>query len=153
MVIEETEIVVGIEEIINILPHRYPFLLVDAIIELEKGKRIVGIKNFTINEPFFQGHFPDYPIVPGVLLVESMAQTAGVLAYKSEPEKAKDKNFYFLGIDKAKFRKQVTPGNQVRMELELLRRRSPTWKFKGEAYVGSDLVAEAELLAMVAEKK
>jgi 3-hydroxyacyl-[acyl-carrier-protein] dehydratase len=153
MVLEESNMIIKIEEIFKILPHRYPFLLVDAIVELEEGKRIVGIKNFTINEPFFQGHFPNHPIVPAVLLIEAMAQTAGILAYKSEPERAKEKYFYFMGIDKAKFRKPVTPGHRVKMELELLRRRSPTWKFKGKAYIDNDLVAEAELLAMVAEEK
>ncbi len=149
---EENDIVVKIDEIFNILPHRYPFLLVDGIIELEEGKRIIGFKNFTINEPFFQGHFPNHPIVPGVLLIEAMAQTAGILAYKSELDKCKDKNFYFMGIDKAKFRKPVLPGHQVRLELDLLKQRPPTWKFKGKAYVGKDLVAEAEFLAMVVDK-
>lgn len=136
----------------DVLPHRYPFLLVDKILEMEEGKRIVGIKNVSINEPFFQGHFPDSPIMPAVLLLEAMAQTGGALVLNSEREKAKMRNVLFLGIDKARFRKPVFPGDQVRFELEALQRKKSVWKFKGEAFVEGTLVAEAELMAMISDK-
>lgn len=139
-------------DIIKVLPHRYPFLLVDRILEMERGKRIVGIKNITSNEPFFQGHFPDYPIMPGVLLVEAMAQTGGVLALSYEAEKVKGKNFYFSGIDKVKFRKPVLPGDQVRFEVEVIKQRSSLWRFKGRAFVGDTLVAEGELQGIISDK-
>ena len=134
------------------LPHRYPFLLVDRIRELEVGRRIVGIKNVTINEPFFQGHFPDRPIMPGVLLLEAMAQVGGVLAFKSAPPTGHPA-VYLTGVDKAKFRKPVVPGDQVRFEIEVLRQRPPFWKMQGKAFVESELVCEAELTAMVTEEK
>lgn len=142
----------NIKEIMDVLPHRYPFLLVDKILEMEEGKRIVGIKNVSINEPFFQGHFPDSPIMPAVLLLEAMAQTGGALVLNSEREKAKMRNVLFLGIDKARFRKPVFPGDQVRFELEALQRKKSVWKFKGEAFVEGTLVAEAELMAMISDK-
>ena len=143
---------IDIREVQSILPHRYPFLLVDRIIELDIGKRIVGYKNVTFNEEFFQGHFPEEPVMPGVLIIEAMAQVGGVLAFKSSPE-IKRKAVYFAGIDKAKFRKPVTPGDQLRMELEVLRVRQPFWKMKGSGYVEDHLVCEAELTAMIAERK
>ncbi len=143
---------IDIHEILSILPHRYPFLLVDRIIEMELSKRAVGLKNVTINEPFFQGHFPGDPIMPGVLILEAMAQVGGVLAFKSSPE-VKRKIVYFAGIDKAKFRKPVLPGDQLQMVLEVLRVRHPFWKLKGMAYVEKQLVCEAELTAMIAEKE
>jgi beta-hydroxyacyl-ACP dehydratase FabZ len=133
------------------LPHRYPFLLVDRIVEVEGNKRIVGIKNVTINEPFFQGHFPGHPIMPGVLLLEAMAQVGGVLAFKSDPEPEK-KVIYFMSIDKAKFRKPVVPGDQVRFELELLKVRSTVRQFRGVALVDGNIVAEAEMMAMIVNK-
>ena len=142
----------NIKEIMDLLPHRYPFLLVDKILDMEEGKRIVGIKNVSINEPFFQGHFPDSPIMPAVLLLEAMAQTGGALVLNSESEKSKMKNVLFLGIDKARFRKPVYPGDQVRLELEALQRKKSVWKFKGEAFVEGTLVAEAELMAMISDK-
>jgi 3-hydroxyacyl-[acyl-carrier-protein] dehydratase len=138
-----------INEIMEVLPHRYPFLLVDKVEEMELGKKIVGIKNVTINEPFFQGHFPGHPIMPGVLIVEAMAQVGGILAFKSEPDKTDGSVVYFMGIDNARFRKPVLPGNQLRLELEVVKRRRAIWRFKGEAYVGEELVAEAEILATV----
>ena len=141
-----------IKEIMKVLPHRYPFLLIDRILEMERGKRIVGIKNVTFNEPFFQGHFPDYPIMPGVLLIEAMAQTCGVLAMSYESEKVKDKNFFFSGIDKVKFRKPVVPGDQVKFEVEVTRQRSSVWRFKGKAFVGDTLVAEGELQGIISDK-
>ena len=140
-----------INEIMTYLPHRYPFLLIDRIVELEADKRIVGIKNVTINEPFFQGHFPGHPIMPGVLLLEAMAQAGGVFALKSDPQAA-DKVIYFMSIDKAKFRKPVLPGDQVRFELELLKKRSNIMAFKGVALVDGGVVAEAEMMAMIVDR-
>jgi len=143
----------GVQEIINLLPHRYPFLLIDRVLEFEIDKRIVGLKNVTINEPYFQGHFPGHPIMPGVLLLEAMAQTGGVLALKSLPEEeVKKKVLYFMSIDKAKFRKPVLPGDQVRFELNMLKRRGPIMSFRAEATVDGAVVAEAELMAMVTDK-
>ena len=139
-------------EIQEILPHRYPFLLVDRILELEVGKRIIGTKNVTINEPFFQGHFPDYPIMPGVLIIEAMAQVGGLLAFKSSKVSA-NQLVFFLGIDKAKFRKPVYPGDQLKLVLEVLQERAPFWRMKGWAYVGEELVCEAELKAMIGGKE
>ena len=140
-----------INEIMSFLPHRYPFLLVDRIIEFEKNKRIVGIKNVTINEPFFQGHFPGHPIMPGVLLLEAMAQVGGVLAFKSAG--VENSLVYFIGIDKAKFRSPVVPGDQVKFVLEVLKNRRSIWVFKGAAFVEDKLVAEAELKATIMERK
>lgn len=144
--------VMDISAIRAILPHRYPFLLVDRISELEAGRRIVGIKNVTANEPFFQGHFPDRPIMPGVLIIEAMAQVGGVLAFKSVPPTGRPV-VYLTGVDKARFRKPVVPGDQLRFEVEVLNQRPPFWKMQGRAYVETDLVCEAELTAMVTEEK
>lgn len=138
-------------EIRATLPHRYPFLLVDRIKELEPNRRIVGTKNVTVNEPFFQGHFPDRPIMPGVLILEAMAQVGGVLAFKSAPPSGSPV-VYLTGVDKAKFRKPVVPGDQLRFEIEVVKQRPPFWKMQGKAYVDSELVCEAELTAMVTEK-
>jgi UDP-3-O-[3-hydroxymyristoyl] N-acetylglucosamine deacetylase/3-hydroxyacyl-[acyl-carrier-protein] dehydratase len=140
------------QEIKEIMPHRYPFLLVDRILLLEEGKRVVGLKNVTINEPFFQGHFPGHPIMPAVLIIEAMAQVGGVLLL-SMVEHPKKKLVYFMGIDKAKFRKPVFPGDQIRFELEMLRLRLNTCKMKGMAFVGEDLVAEAELLSVLMDRE
>jgi len=139
-------------EIRNTLPHRYPFLLVDRIRELQPGRRIVEIKNVTINEPFFQGHFPERAVMPGVLILEAMAQVGGVLALKSAPQAGRPL-VYLTGVDKAKFRKPVVPGDQVRFEIEVLKQRPPFWKMRGAAYVESDLVCEAEMTAMVTQEK
>ncbi len=139
-----------ISEILTILPHRYPFLLVDRILELEPGTRIVGLKNVTINEPFFQGHFPGHPIMPGVLIIESMAQVGGVLAVKSGEGK-EGQLVFFLGIDRAKFRKPVYPGDQLRIEVTVIQGRPPFWRLKATASVDGKLMAEAELKAMVGE--
>ena len=141
-----------IEEIQAAIPHRYPFLLVDRIRELELDRRIVGIKNVTVNEPFFQGHFPDRPIMPGVLIIEAMAQVGAVLLFKTFPPSARPL-IYLTGVDNAKFRKQVVPGDQLRFEVEVLRRHPPFWKMQGKAYVESDIVCQAELTAMVVEEK
>jgi len=139
-----------VTEIQAILPHRYPFLLVDRIEGLEVGKRVIGIKNVTINEPFFQGHFPGRPIMPGVLIIEAMAQVGGVLAFKSSKESGA-KLVYFMGIEKAKFRKPVTPGDRLRFVVEVLRARHPYWKMRGEVFVDDMLVCEAELMAMITD--
>lgn len=140
----------NIEEILKVLPHRYPFILVDRVIELEKGKRIVGLKNVTINEAFFQGHFPNHPVMPGVLLIEAMAQVGGILAFTSAG--VENKVVYFLGIDKARFRHPVFPGDQVRFVLEVLKNRRSIWTFKAEAFVDDRLVAEAELMATIMDR-
>ena len=142
---------IDINEIMTYLPHRYPFLLIDRIVEYVENKRVVGIKNVTINEPFFQGHFPGHPIMPGVLLIEAMAQVGGVMALKAETEPSK-KVIYFMSIDKAKFRKPVVPGDQVRFELELVKVRSTIRTFKGVALVDGAIVAEAEMMAMIVDK-
>jgi 3-hydroxyacyl-[acyl-carrier-protein] dehydratase len=144
---------IDIKEIMAMLPHAYPFLLVDRIVEIEPGKRVVGIKNVTYNEPFFPGHFPGRPIMPGVLIVEAMAQTAGVLIFYSLPEEDRKKTVFFLGIDNVRFRKPVIPGDQLRMELEITRHRQSIWGFKGKAFVDGNVVAEGDLMAMIGEEK
>jgi 3-hydroxyacyl-[acyl-carrier-protein] dehydratase len=132
------------------IPHRYPFLLIDRVLEMEPNKRIVAIKNVTINEPFFQGHFPGQPIMPGVLLIEAMAQAWGILAISSTGQKVTSADILFIGIDKARFRRPVLPGDQVRFELEGISVKRLISKFRGRAYVDSALVAEAELMATMA---
>ena len=142
-----------INAVMDLLPHRYPFLLIDRILEFEVDKRVVGLKNVTINEPFFQGHFPGHPIMPGVLLLEAMAQTGGVLALKSIPaEDVEKKVLYFMSIDKAKFRKPVLPGDQVRFELDLIKARGNIKSFQATAKVDGVVVAEAEMMAMIVDK-
>ncbi len=144
-------ITMNIQQIMGILPHRYPFLLVDRIEEVEEGKKANGYKNVTINEPFFQGHFPEHPIMPGVLIIEAMAQVGG--AYVSVLDQiGDDKVTYFAGIDNARFRKPVLPGDILRMELELVSKRRGIYMFSGKAYVGDTLVAEADLKATFADK-
>jgi len=139
------------EDIAKILPHRYPFLLVDRITELELGKRIVGIKNVSINEPFFQGHYPGNPVMPGVLIIEAMAQVGGVLARLSvSGAQEKEGAIFFMALDKVKFRKPVLPGDQIIFELVPLRTGSKVWKMAGKAFVNDKLVTEAELLATIA---
>jgi 3-hydroxyacyl-[acyl-carrier-protein] dehydratase len=144
---------IEIKEIMAILPHAYPFLLVDRIVEIEPGKRVVGIKNVTYNEPFFPGHFPGRPIMPGVLIIEAMAQTAGVLIFNSLPQEDRKKAVFFLGIDNVRFRKPVIPGDQLRMELEITRHRQSIWGVKGKALVDGKVVAEGDLMAMIGEEK
>lgn len=136
-----------IQSIMEALPHRYPFLLVDRVVEFEKDKRIVAIKNVTINEPFFQGHFPDAPIMPGVLIVEAMGQAGGVLVIQSLPPDTRVKKIYFMGFDNVRFRKPVVPGDQLVLELEMLKARSKAVKMAGIAKVDGRTVAEAKLLA------
>lgn len=143
--------VLTIEEIKEIIPHRYPFLLVDRILELEPLKRGVGIKNVTANEPFFQGHFPNKPVMPGVLLLEAMAQVGGVsLLY---PDENRGKIAYFAGMEGVKFRKPVVPGDQVRMEAEVTRLRGSLGKVRAEAFVEGQLVAEAEFMFALSDKQ
>ncbi|CAE6802716.1 MAG: 3-hydroxyacyl-ACP dehydratase FabZ [Nitrospira sp.] len=139
-------------EIQSILPHRYPFLLVDRIRELDPDRRIVGIKNVTINEPFFQGHFPGRPVMPGVLILEALAQVGGVLAFKSLGSVGRPV-VYLTGIDAAKFRKPVVPGDILRLEVDVLKKRAPFWKMQGKAFVDTELVCEAEVTAMVTDEK
>lgn len=147
------ELPLGYKEIIQILPHRYPFLLIDRITELELDKRCVGIKNVTNNEPFFPGHFPGNPVMPGVLIMEAMAQVGGVLAATSLGDHAKGKPMFFLGMDNVRFRKQVVPGDQIVFELEALRAgKRKVWKMQGKAFVDGQLVAAAELMAMLGEE-
>ena len=138
---------IDIKEIMRLLPHRYPFLLVDRILAVEKAKTITGLKNVTINEPFFQGHFPSAPIMPGVLILEGMAQVGGILAFHSIPEMVGDKLIYFAGIDKVRFRQPVVPGDQLIFEMEVLKQKGKIWKMSGKAKVNGNLVAEAELMA------
>jgi 3-hydroxyacyl-[acyl-carrier-protein] dehydratase len=140
------------EEIKRILPHRYPFLLVDRVLSLEVGKRIVGLKNITINEPFFQGHFPGRPIMPGVLIIEALAQVGGILALVSTPETLGNRSIFLMGLDKVRFRKPVVPGDQLVLELETVRSGKKFWKMLGKAYVNQTLVTEAELMAAVGQE-
>ena len=141
-------VVLDSEAIKAIIPHRYPFLLVDRIIDLIPGRKAVGIKLVSINEPFFQGHFPNAPIMPGVLILEAMAQTGGVLVFTLWPE-LKNKPFYFAGLDKVRFRKPVRPGDRLVMKVKLQKQRSGFFKMLGEAFVDDVLVAEAEMMANV----
>ena len=143
--------VLGIEEIMQVLPHRYPFLLVDRVLEIDAGKRIVGIKNVTINEPFFQGHFPGHPIMPGVLIVEAMAQVGGMLLMGTVPDPA-SKVVYFTSLNNVKWRRPVKPGDQLRFELELVQVRGMMCKMSGVAKVDGEVVCEAEMGAMVRDK-
>ena len=143
--------VLDIDAIREILPHRYPFLLVDRIEELE-AERVVGIKNVTVNEPFFAGHFPDYPVMPGVLIIEAMAQVAGVLVLSGIPDR-KSKLVLLAGVDGAKFRKPVRPGDQLRMEMKILRSRASMAKVSGTATVDGAVVAEAEMLCVLADRQ
>ena len=136
--------------IMDILPHRYPFLLIDRITEIEPGKRVVGIKNVTASEPFFQGHFPGHPIMPAVLIIEAMAQAGGVLLLSTLAD-PRGKLVYFSGIDSARFRRPVTPGDQIRFECEMIKLRGPICKMRGVAYVGDDKVAEAELMSSIVD--
>ena len=146
----------NVVEIQKILPHRFPFLLVDRITDLTPGKSIEGYKNVSISEPVFQGHFPDHPIYPGVMIIEGMAQAGGVLAFKSmdnsSQEEIENKVVYFMSIDKAKFRAPVTPGDRLVYRLEVLRNKGAVWSFDGKAFVDEKVVAEAQLKAMIVDK-
>ena len=144
-----------IAEIMRILPHRYPFLLIDRVLEVEVDKRLVALKNVSINEPFFNGHFPGAPVMPGVLTIESMAQAGailGLIAARNADADLTNTLIYFMGIDEAKFRRPIVPGDQMRIVVEVLRRKSIVWKMKGQVYVGSELAAEATLLSSVGQQ-
>jgi 3-hydroxyacyl-[acyl-carrier-protein] dehydratase len=141
---------IDIHQILKRLPHRYPFLLVDRVLELEPAKRIRALKNVTINEPFFTGHFPQRPVMPGVLMLEAMAQAAALLGFVTHDITPDDKTlYYFAGIDGARFKRPVEPGDQLILEAEVLRMKSSLWKFKSRALVGEDLAVEAELLMAI----
>ena len=143
--------VIGVEEIMKVIPHRYPFLLVDRIVEIEEQRRIVGLKNVTINEPFFQGHFPGHPIMPGVLIIEAMAQVGGMLLMGSVPD-PESKVVYFMSLDNVKFRRPVKPGDQLLFELEIAQIRGRVCKMRGVARVDGEVVAEADMAAMVRDR-
>ncbi len=140
---------VDIMQIMEMIPHRYPFLMVDRVVDIVLGESAVGVKNVTINEPFFQGHFPRQPVMPGVLIVESMAQTAAVLVVKSLAGAAAGKLVYFMSIDEARFRKPVFPGHSLRIHVAKQRNRGSVWKFRGEARVDGTLMSEAVFTAMI----
>jgi len=146
----------NVVEIQKILPHRYPFLLVDRITELVAGESIEAFKNISISEPVFQGHFPDHPIYPGVMILEGMAQAGGVLAFKSMDEMSQEeidkKVVYFMSIDKAKFRVPVTPGDQLIYKINVMKQKGPVWQLEAKAYVDGKVVAQAELKAMIVDK-
>lgn len=145
------ETMLDITQIMDILPHRYPFLLVDRVIELQRRQRIVAIKNVTINEPFFQGHFPGAPVMPGVLVLEAMAQVAGILMYQEVTDHA-TKLMFFTGLDKVRWRQPVFPGDTLRMELNVIRMKARFFKLRGEAFVDGQLVAEAEITSALVER-
>jgi beta-hydroxyacyl-ACP dehydratase FabZ len=143
---------VGVTEIQEILPHRYPFLLVDRILEMELGKRVVGVKNVTINEPFFAGHFPGHPIMPGVLILEAMAQVGGFLLMRSLNLQGAKKVIYFTGIDRARFRRPVVPGDQIRFEVSILQLRRQMCRMTGVALVEGKIAAEAAMNAVAMDR-
>lgn len=146
------ETILDIQKIKEYLPHRYPFLLVDRVIECEPGKRLVGIKNVTNNEPYFQGHFPNQPIMPGVLIIEALAQTTGLLASESAPEElGKGMTYYLVGLDKVRFKRPVVPGDQLRLEAEYLRNKRNIWSFFCAASVDGEFVASANIMCAAAE--
>ena len=149
---KKLEPIFNIQEIMKYLPHRYPFLLIDRVIELVSNEKVVALKNVTINEPFFQGHFPGTPIMPGVLIIEAMAQAGGILAFDSLPPEKQGALIYFMGFDNVKFRKQVVPGDQLVFEVKLTKRRTKVMKMAGTATVDGVVVAQGELMASVGEK-
>jgi 3-hydroxyacyl-[acyl-carrier-protein] dehydratase len=141
---------IDIKGILELLPHRYPFIMVDRILEVEHGKTITGLKNVSMGEPFFQGHFPGEPVMPGVLILEGMAQVGSILAYISSPQNIGDRRVYFAGLDKVRFRRVVRPGDQLVFKLEMIRLKTKIAKMAGKAYVDDELATEAELMATFA---
>lgn len=150
---ENCAVSIDVREIMRYLPHRYPFLLVDRVTEFEANKRIKALKNVTINEPFFQGHFPSRPVMPGVLIIEAMAQTSAVLVVATLGKESEGKLVYFMTVDEARFRRPVTPGDTIHIHVSKQRQRANVWKFKGEAKVNGVLVAEAVYSAMILDEK
>lgn len=144
--------IMDINQVQALLPHRYPFLLVDRVVELDGGKKLVAYKNVTANEDFFNGHFPGQPVMPGVLILEALAQASAILAYKSTGYDPKEALSYLMGIDGARFRKPVVPGDRLTLTVEVVRVKGPIWKTRGEASVDGQLAAEAEFLATVVKK-
>lgn len=141
-----------LEEVLELIPHRYPFLMIDRVFDLVPGSHAVGLKNVTANEQFFQGHFPSRPVMPGVMIIESMAQTAAVLVVRTLGEKAEGKLVYFMSIDRARFRKPVIPGDRLLVHVDTQQNRGRVWKFKGLARVEDETVAEATFAAMIVDK-
>ncbi len=141
-----------IQKVMEFLPHRYPFLLVDRVLDCESGVKLTALKNVSFNEPFFQGHFPEQPIMPGVLIMEALAQATGLLSFCSLPDDQRDKLYMLVGIDKARFRGQVIPGDQLILEVSLKRNMRGIWMFKGKATVNGGIVAEAELMCSAQDK-
>jgi 3-hydroxyacyl-[acyl-carrier-protein] dehydratase len=152
MMSEETLGTAGIHDILRLLPHRYPFLLIDRVIDIRGEDHGIGIKNVTVNEPYFTGHFPDNPVMPGVLMIEGMAQTASILALRLLPPPVQQRTMFFLTIDKAKFRKPARPGDILEYHVDKLSRRRSMWWYRGEAKVGDVLIAEAEVGAYLSEE-
>ena len=148
-----TENIIRTEEILEMIPHRYPIMLVDRVVEMEEGESILALKNVTYNESFFQGHFPGKPIMPGVLIIEALAQASAVLVVKTLGEDTKNKLVYFMSIDDARFRKPVTPGDSLYLSLKKIKNRGNIWKFNGEALVDNKKVAEAVITAMIIDKE
>lgn len=143
---------VDIHRVLEILPHRYPFLLIDRVLDWTKDQKLTAIKNVTINEPFFQGHFPKHPVMPGVLILEAMAQACGVLSFLGEESLTSNSGLIlFVGIDKARFKRQVIPGDQLRFEVSIVRKMRGIWMYKGEAFVGEEMAATAELMCAYKE--
>ena len=142
-----------VARLMKLLPHRYPFLLIDRMFDMDRDESAVGVKNVTINEPFFQGHFPEFPVMPGVLIIEGLAQTAGALCVHSRGESYTPHLVYFMGIDRAKFRKPVVPGDQLFFHVKKIRSRGRAWRFFGEAKVDGKTVAEAEISAMIVDSE
>ena len=143
---------IDIHKVLHLLPHRYPFLMIDRVLDYTKGESLSAIKNVTINEPFFPGHFPHRPVMPGVLVIEAMAQACGILsALSDEPMANENGMFLFVGIDKARFKRQVEPGDQLRFEVKIIRRLRGIWMYQGNAYVGDELCCSAELMCAYRE--
>ena len=149
MALETGKTELDVNEIMQLLPHRYPMLMIDRLVEIESGQSAVGVKNVSFNEPFFQGHFPQAPVMPGVLIIEAMAQAAAAYTSYTEELDVENKIVLFMGVDKARFRRPVVPGDQLRIEVRTVQKRPPVWKFEGVARVDGNKVAEAQFAAML----